>query len=410
MAKRPKKQKDGLYHLQRYVGKYPDGSKCYRRFKGANWDDLMVEIATYKKEWMAGMHREECEHGNPPKELTLLDAIDKYIDTCRAMHEQDPDSYSVATIAAYVSYSKSIARHPALATLVSIPISQITVALLQEAINALGRGADGKKLSTKTVNNWYGLIKPALDAYGPDIRLDKIKKAKGKQKPPMIIRDSSIPELLRAARQINDEFFLYVLFSAVLGTRPSESYALTWGDLSASPIDSIEGGVRRQFGTVNIDKACVRDELGVYRDKGTKSEAGTRVLSRHWSFFQMVYSVKPRGRDDERILSMHTNLLPYRWKKLKQLVSIPDDMVMYDLRHYHSTVMDALGASEQYIAADMGHSDIRVTKKHYLEELHEKRQEINNAMYDHTDNLIASINFDTSNDTTENTTQMQEAK
>ena len=64
---------------------------------------------------------------------------------------------------------------------------------------------------------------------------------------------------------------------------------------------------------------------------------------------------------------------------------------MYDLRHYHATVMDALNVSDSYIARDMGHSDISITRKHYIEELDTKRQEVNAAMYKHTDNLITLI-------------------
>lgn len=387
---KPQRAKDGLFHTQAYIGRRADGSKFYRRFKGPDWSALQIEIFTYKQEWAAGLHVDEDP--TVQKELTLLDAIDKYIDTCRAMMEQDPKSYSPSTIAAYTSYRRSIARYRQFAHIANAPVSSLTVAGIQDAINGMARPMPGeKKLSAKTIQNWFGIIKPAVDAYGPDIRMDKIKRAKGQKKKPLVFRESSIPQILQIARGFGEDFFLYILFIAVLGTRPSESYALTWGDLSADPIPTISDGEIAMTGTINIDKARVRDDLGVYRVKGTKSEAGERGLSRPWSFFQKVYSVKPRGADDERIFSLKPNGLPYRWKKLKQKIDLPEKMVMYDLRHYHATVMDALNVSDSYIARDMGHSDISITRKHYIEELDTKRQEVNAAMYKHTDNLITLI-------------------
>jgi len=395
-SKRPKRAADGLYHVRAYIGRREDGSRYYKRFENPDWNDLQIEIATFKKAFASGQIPEEetrKQSEEPPrKEPTLLDAIDMYIDTCRAMMEQNPKSYSPTTIASYASYRRSIGKYRQFAHIANAPVSTLTVAGIQEAINNMARPLPGeKKLSSKTIQNWFGVIKPAIDAYGPDIRLDKVKKAKNSTKKAIVFREKDIPQILRIAREIGDEFFLYILFTAILGMRQSESYALRWGDFSDKPLISIEDGTPKLFGTVNIDKACVKDELGVYREKGAKTEAGQRSLSRPWSFFEMLYSVKPRGKDDERIFSLQPNLLPYRWKKLKKKIVLPDTMVMYDLRHYHATVMDALGASPNYIAGDMGHSDVSITRKHYIEELDTKRQEINSAMYAHTDNLISLI-------------------
>ena len=392
-SKRPQRGADGLYHVQVYIGKHDDGTRFYKRFKGANWNDLQLEVLTFKKEWEAGLRREEAPVAKqPPKELTLLDAIDKYIDTCRAMREQDPDAYSPATIASYESYRRSIGRYSQFAHIANAPIPTVTVAGVQDALNGMARPKQGeKKLSAKTVSNWYGLIKPAIDIYGPDIRLDKIKKAKNPSQPPLVFREKSMPDILRIAREIDDEFFLYVLFTAILGLRQSESYALTWGDLSAEPMFSINSGEKTLYGNVNVDKACVRDELGVYRTKKTKSAAGTRFLSRPWSFFELVYNVRPRGEDSERIFSLNPNCLPARWKKMKKMIDLPEEMVMYDLRHYHATVMDYLKASDEYITRDMGHTNINITRRHYIEELDVKQQEINAKVYQHTDNLLSLI-------------------
>jgi integrase len=395
-SKRPQRGADGLYHVQVYIGLYPNGKRFYRRFAGKDWKMLQIEIKDYKMQYEAGLigYEETCiqsndPHGERAPEMTLLDAIDKYIETCRVMQHQDPDAYSVGTIAGYASVRKSIEKCEHFQVCANKPIRLLTVADLQDALNKASLpNKDGKSLSAKTIRNWYGLIKPAVETYGPEIRMNRIKIAKRPSKKTMVFKSSMIPEVLRIARSIDDEFFLYVLFTAVLGTRPSESYALTWGDISAEPITSIADGVVQKYGTIYIDKAAVRDEFGKYRLKGTKTESGTRSLSRHWSFFEMLYEVKPRGKANERIFSMNPNSIPYRWKKLRDQADLPEGMVLYDLRHYHATAMAASGADARYIADDMGHADISITQKHYIETLEEKTQAINSAMFKHTEDMI----------------------
>lgn len=385
-TRKPKRGSDGLFHARKYIGKYPDGTRCYERFSDKSWDNLLLQVAQRRVDFEQGVDALPKSTRSEPM-LTLVVAIEKYIDTCRVMYETAGE-YSAATITSYLSICKSIDKNPFFDDVAHCFIEHVTVDKLQTAFDAAARD---KHLSAKTLRNWWGLIKPALDKYGPDIRLDKVKIAKSKSKKAMVICEANMPLVLSEARKINDDFFLYVLFSAVLGTRPSESYALTWADVSASKQTSISGGKVQEYGEVFIGKACVRDEFNKYQEKGTKTEAGTRTLSRPWSFFELLYSVRPRGKDNEKIITMRADAIPYRWKKLKERVDLPEGMVMYDLRHYHATVMKACGAPDTYIASDMGHSDIATTHKHYFEALDVKKQEINAAVYDHTDTLLKVI-------------------
>lgn len=394
---RPERAADGLYHVQVYIGKYPNGKRFYRRFSGKDWKKLQSEIAIFKHEFSLGMHDDlitEAHEPEKPKEMCLLDAIDKYIETCRVMQAQDPNAYSVGTIAGYQSVRNSIGKNEHFKECANKPISQLTIADLQDALNKVSLPDEkGNSLSAKTVRNWYGLIKPAVETYGPDIRMNKIKIAKRPSRKAKVIKTAAIPQVLRIAREIDTDFFLYVLFTAILGTRPSESYALTWGDISAEPMISIADGIAQEYGCIFIDKAAVRDEFGKYRLKGTKTESGTRSLTRHWSFFKTLYEAKPRGKDNERIFDMNPNCLPYRWKKLMEKADLPEGMVMYDLRHYHASAMVACGAEARYIADDMGHADISITQKHYVEEVFERRQEINSRMFTHTQNVLDAYNM-----------------
>lgn len=387
--KKPKKGKDGFYCVQRQVGLYPDGKRHYERFRDKNWDSLLLQIAQRRAEFAEEISRGEVSKAHKAEPvMTLLLAIDKYIDTCRVLCDSGDNDFSPATIAGYASIRRSVEKHPAFDRLANMPLSAVTVDHIQSAMDS---AASTHKLSPKTLRNWWGVIKPAIDKYGPDLRLDKVRLAKNRSKKPMTIREADIPTVLRIAREMGDDFFLYVLFTAVLGTRHSESYALTWGDISAEPIVSIRDGKPQLYGEIFIEKARVCDEFGKYREKCTKTDAGTRSLSRPWVFFEQIYAIRPRGRDDEHIIRLKPGLAPYRWNKLKEQVALPDDMVMYDLRHYHASVMIACGADVTYIANDMGHSDIAITRKYYAEEIAEKRQEINTEMYARVGTLLESI-------------------
>ena len=56
------------------------------------------------------------------------------------------------------------------------------------------------------------------------------------------------------------DFYLYCCFIVSAGLRPSEAYALTWGDLSDEPVSAISrDGKAYKMGLLSIDKATVRD-------------------------------------------------------------------------------------------------------------------------------------------------------
>ena len=144
MAK-PKKGKDGKYHKQAYIGVRPDGTRIYKRFSDVSWHNLMLQIAQYKSDYESGKLQEEEEQAKHPV-LTLADAMENYIETCRTLHQQNPEEYSVATIAGYASVSKSIRKSEAFAQIINEPVAKLTVGELQAALNAASLpGKDGKR-------------------------------------------------------------------------------------------------------------------------------------------------------------------------------------------------------------------------------------------------------------------------
>ena len=378
---RPKRGADGLFHTQVCIGHYPDGKRCYKRFSGKNWDDVQLDILLAKKNFSAEPVPKEHEK----REMTLREAFAKYIDTCRVLCGESGD-YSHATIPAYESVAKF-----AFQSVMDKPISSITVDDIQTYLDTATNARTGARKSAKTLRNEFYLLKPILAKYAPNVDISKVKLAKKKKRKKLIMRMSDAPMILRTAHELNSEFFVYVLCTMVLGLRPSETYALTWADISSEPQYALVDGHKYTYGVVSINKAAVPNEFGTYSLKGTKTEAGTRDLTNDWSFFAMLYDAIPRGKDEERILRMTPGNMRHYWQKLCKVVCPEEGMRFYDLRHYHCSVMVASGAPEDYIAADMGHSTIQMAHEVYVELIEEKKQNIDLSVGRYTASLMQSI-------------------
>ena len=186
----------------------------------------------------------------------------------------------------------------------------------------------------------------------------------------------------------------------VTGMRPSEVYALRWGDLSASPQIALIDGLRMLYGEINVAKARTMNEFRVYAEKSTKTEAGERVLTHDWSVFEALYSAVERGADDDQMLGMNPRQQQYYWDKLRENLGLPKERRFYDLRHYHCSVMVAEGAPEDYIAADMGHSTIQMAHDVYVEIIGEKQRDLNVKIARNSANLMQEFK-----NTTESTTR-----
>jgi len=338
-------------------------------------------IAEYKADFKAGKTQSQTPV------LTLGEAMDKYIDTCRILSRTE--DYSHATIPGYMSIRKN-----AFQDIMDKPVGEITVDDVQSALDKRMTEPSertGKPLSVKTIRNEYYLLKPVLEKYAPNLNLKSIRLAKRKKKRPMVLENAEAPIILKAAHSMHPEFFVYVLLTMLTGMRPSEIYALQWKDLSASPLIALIDKQRLTYGEISVTKARTMNEFRKYEAKGTKTEAGERVLTHDWSLFETLYSVLPRGEDENYILNMNPRQQQYYWDKLRTGLGLPKDRRFYDLRHYHCSVMVAVGAQEDYIAADMGHSTIQMAHDVYIEIIGEKQRDINLKVAQHNADLLQKL-------------------
>lgn len=366
MAK-AKKLPSGSWRTQIYLGKDAAGKRIVESFTAptARESERLAAIAAAERK------RKEKQT------LTLGQAMDEFINTCRVQ------GYSPSTIPAYISI-----RQNSFPGLVNARIDRITVNDVQAAIDARA-----KDHSPKTVRNDFYFVKSVLEKYAPDLDLRNITIAKRKKQKKRLFSERWAYDVLKYARSnFEPDFYLYCCFTVSAGLRPSEAYALTWGDLSAEPIAALTpDGKSFEMGLLNVEKAAVRDEKRVYVGKDPKTDAGERVLRLDWSFFAAIYNEKPRGKDSERILLLKPNLVPYRWKKVKEALSLPDNMRFYDLRHVFATSVAYSGASEEELASAMGHSTSAFSHQVYVEMFRERQESVNAKMAANTAALYESI-------------------
>lgn len=367
MAK-AKKLPSGNWRTQVYLGRDAAGKPIVESFTAstARESERLAAVAA-------------ADHKRKKKQtLTLGQAMDEFIDTCRVQ------GYSPSTIPAYVSI-----RENSFPALVSLRLDQITERDIQKAIDARA-----KDHAVKTVRNEFYFLRSVFGKYAPDLNLSGIVIAKRKKSKKQLFSEGWARDVLTYAKEHwETDFYLYCCFIVSAGLRPSEAYALTWGDLSAEPVPALSrDGRMYKMGLLSIDKATVRDESRSYvRKNVTKTDAGERALRLDWSFFQNLYDCKPRGADHAQILTLKPNLVDYRWKKCRAALGLPEKMRFYDLRHFFATSVAYSGASEEELARVMGHSTSAFSHQVYVELFRERQESVNAELAAGTAALYESI-------------------
>lgn len=314
--------------------------------------------------------------------MTLDDALAAYIETCKAQ------GYSPATVAEYSSRKRQSYTDISDKRIDALTIHDIQ-AQLDKRINS------GK--SVKTVRNDWFLLRAVLATYAPKINLSRVRIAKRQSRPKMILREAMPAQIMGALKDTPADFQIYVALAMFAGLRPSEAYALKWRDLSAEPI-TVLSDPTYQVGEISVSSALVRDEKGIYTRKPPKTESGNRTQTIAWSLFAFIYALKPRGEADDQILTMKPNSATKRWGTHRKALPVPDGMRLYDLRHLYATAVANSGASEEELAARMGHSTSAFSHAVYVELFEEKQRNTNRALARATDSTFAQITSEITNE------------
>lgn len=327
-----------------------DGNKITKSFTA----ETARKAETMARMWQEGFMAKENEkatHG-----ITLGEAIDNYIETCRCA------GMSPSTIRAYISCRKN-----AYPLIEKKPIKKLTVQDIQLQINDRS-----KSCSPKTMKNNVNLIHAALKSNGVKLDFAVLRMPASRRKEMEIPSDDQIRHLLDELYD-NDDMFIAVMLAAIMGLRRSEICALTWGDMITT------GGKT----VLVVNKASVLGDDSRLVTKSTKTSAGTRHLPVPDSVREELLRRRSLRKN---MVSISPNAITERYERITDRLGIPGRF--HDLRHYHASVMIREGVPEKYIVSDMGHASFDMVRRVYGHVMGEKQQEINVMMGLHAENIL----------------------
>lgn len=319
MAK-AKKLPSGSWRVQVYNGKKPDGKPDY----------ISITAETEKEaNYLALQHQLDFKRRQRPANLTVGEAIDKYI-------ESKNNILSPSTIRGY----KRMRRNN-LGLLEHRTLGKINSSDIQKHINFLSL-----ELSPKTVRNVYGLIISSLSEYSPgtSIRVKLPQKIKPDVYIPTI---DDISRLIECAR--GSDIFIPLILAVSLGLRRSEIAALTWDDIDFKRC------------AISVNKALVRDADSNLIEKSTKSYSGKRKIQMPKI---VAEALKDENQSSGRVTSLSLEQISDRFKSLISKAGV-EYFSFHKLRHFNASIMLALNIPTKYAIERMGHSTDNMLKTVY---------------------------------------------
>lgn len=284
------------------------------------------------------------EEKKPVKELTVGEAIDRYIESKDAV-------LSPSTVAGYRRV-----RANALQDIMPTKLADLTQERVQRAVNKMA-----KDKSPKSVRNAHGLLSAVLAEYRPDMVLRTTLPQKQKYDA-AIPSDEDIGKIMQAAS--GTEMELPVLFAIWLGLRVSEIRGLTWSCISD--------------GIVHIKQAIVEGENGP-EVKGTKTYSGDRKL-RLPPYLSALIASQPHI--DDYIIHLSGQAIYKRFTRLCEKAGLPH-FRFHDLRHANASVMLALGVPDKYAMERMGHATNNMLKTVYQHTMRSKQDQVADMVDDY---------------------------
>ena len=324
--------------------KQPDGSeKKVRRYKSFTVDDPGVKGKAKCERMAADWKLTHSVHTGGGSSMKFKEAFRAYIDS-------KSNTLSPRTVQEYERCYKA-----GFGILDNVPLDKITSEMLQNAVNQKSgqiSARTGKKISPKTVGNWYGNITAVLSQYMPDTRyrVHLPQKAKPKLYVPT---DEEIQKILSYTEGTPME--IPVLLAAFGPMRRSEISALTVEDFNGS--------------TANVKHAMVLNADGQWVIKLPKSYAGDRFID----FPDFVLSRLP---DSGPVTDLNPDEISHRFPHILKKLGI-HSFRFHDLRHWCASTLHDWGFADKIICDRAGWSDARVLQQIYLHAKKDSMQEAN---------------------------------
>lgn len=332
--------------------KLPSGGYRYISLSAATKADVRRMIAEFDE------NRENALSANLAGRVTLAQAMDKYLDTCRAAGR------SPATIRGYAAM-----RRNGFESLESKPLARITRADLQSIVNDWTRtGA-----TPKTVRNKLSFLSAVMKHADVEPPMQNLVLPEPERKEMTIPQDEDVQRALFYLRAHNPNLYVAVVLAATLGLRRGEIAALTMDDFDFDA------------GTVTINKALSMDENGVYQLKAPKSRSGNRILRGLDTL--VISAVRSFGHQPpQTITSMTPAAISCAYADVCAKLNLPGRF--HDLRHYAASVMAALNVPPKYAQERMGHATLDMLNRVYQHTMDKKRDAVADAIASHNAALL----------------------
>lgn len=328
----------GSWRVQLYLGKDADGKRMFKSFTTETPEEAEYQAADYRF-----TRREKSK----PMNLTVGEAIDRYIDT-------KTNVLSPSTITAY-----RMIRKNNLTELMPVRLGDLTLDDVQIAINVEAAGH-----KPKTVRNQYGLLKAALTQYHPSFSVKNIKLPQRVKTEIVVPEQSMIDALISAVR--GKPLELPVILAACMGLRRSEICALTAADYD------------REKKLLHITKAMVQNEDNLWVVKTTKTYSSTRILTVPDKVSNILDCAAHGKATKDRLTSMSPAVVSETFSLTKKRLGFR--VRFHDLRHYFSSVLLALGVPDKYAMEQTGHATPNMLKTVYQHTMADKRKEVSDLI------------------------------
>ena len=287
--------------------------------------------------------------------ITLREAFRRYIDNA---------VLSPSTLRQY----NQIARLR-LQSVMDKKIGDLTNEDLQIALNA-----DIINLQPKTARNISGLLSAVLKEYRPDFQLH-LKLPQKVKTQIYIPSEEQVKQLLKAAE--NTDMEIPLLLASCLGLRMSEVLGLKWSNVDF------------KSNKITIRSAIVTGEENKAYEKVPKTYAGYRTISAPSNLMEVLKKSRGEAEEDDHIVKLDFRQINYRFIRLLDKMQI-QHFRFHDLRHYHASVLLAMGVPNKYAQERLGHATDNMLKTVYQHTMQNKRQELDNKLDDYFGDFFKS--------------------
>lgn len=293
-------------------------------------------------ELMAAEYAANKDTKKRPENMTLYEAIDKYIQIKEGV-------ISPTTVRTYKS-----ARRTHFADIGNASIRDISNTAVQSWISNLS-----KQIQPKTVRNTYGLMISALDMFNPDahIRVTLPQKRDCHFYTPS---DHDIKILLD--KIAGTELEIAVLLAAFGTLRRGEICALTNQDI--------------QGNCIIVRKSYVRNEKNEWVLKEPKTFSSNRRVELPPFVIQKMNGI------EGNIIKAHPDALSERFRRAIKTSGLPK-FRFHDLRHYSASILHAIGVPDQYIMQRGGWASDHVMKSVYRNTIDEESAKQTHKIIEH---------------------------